>query len=249
MDNFEVNLGGRSIPRLMIGTSPFMGAGQFREKADGYRRRFCEHPENMTELFAYFVQKGLRGAHLCLLEPIARAAMDAYEKVGFRFPVLVTLMPDNWDLQWEWIARLDTVAVFLHAHYADQAPRTLIREFIRKTRNLGLIPGVSTHEGGFTIPMLDRMNLDLGAYLVAFNKKGLHVHPDLPSTLRAISSTDKFLVGMKTLGAGALRPAEALPFVLERVHAVTMGLTEKEEIDQAFEALKECRFLKNPPAA
>lgn len=244
MENLEVKLGERTIPRLLIGTSPFMGAGQFREKADGYRKRFFEHPENMAELFAYFVQKGFPGAHLCLLEPIVRAALLAYEKVGSRFPVLVTLMPDNWEIQWKWIAKLDTVAVFLHAHYADQAPRTLIREFIQKTRSLGIIPGVSTHEGGFTIPMLEKMKLNLEAYLVAFNKKGIHVHPDLPSTLQAISSTDKFLVGMKALGAGAIKPAEALPFVLERVHAVAVGLTEKEEIDEACEVVKSCKYFK-----
>jgi len=233
----------------MIGTSPFMGAGQFREKADLYRRRFFDHPENITDLMVYFARKGYGGAHVCLLKPIVKATLDAYEKLGFRFPVTVTLMPDNWDIQWEWIGKLDTVIVFLHAHYADQAPRSLLREFSKKVRSLGIIPGVSTHQGGMTIPLLDKMGLNLGAYLVAFNKLGIHVHPSLEATLNAIRRTNKFLVGMKALAAGALKPSDALPFVMEKVHAVTLGLTEKEEVDEAYKALSLCKNLKSfePP--
>lgn len=40
------------LPHLMLGTSPFIGAGQFGSRSSEYRKRFFDNPDNMTELLS-----------------------------------------------------------------------------------------------------------------------------------------------------------------------------------------------------
>lgn len=67
----------------MMGTSPFIGAGQFGSKALEYRRLFFEQPENMTKLFVKSAELGVKAVQLVGYEPLVSALQKA---VQLRFP-------------------------------------------------------------------------------------------------------------------------------------------------------------------
>lgn len=50
MFNGEINLKNRKIPRLLLGTSPFIGAGQFGAKASYYYSTLYKKPHNMYKI-------------------------------------------------------------------------------------------------------------------------------------------------------------------------------------------------------
>lgn len=230
MKTFKI--GNRELPGLLIGSSPFCGSRQFNEKAPVYFERFYNNPSNITDLLIHICRKGYMGAHLIPLAPIAGAALKAYEILGKTFPVIQTLMADNEEEQWRWIRRLDTAAVFLHAFETDKLDMDYLKRFSYKCRQNNVIPAVSTHNGGVVIPRIDIEKQDIAAYLVPFNKTGAHVHPSLPDTLKAITETNKTVVGMKILSCGSLPPEEAFPFALPVVDGITVGMVNKEEIDE-----------------
>ena len=79
-----------NLPRLMLGTSPFIGAGQFGSKALEYRRLFFEKPENMTRLFVHSAKLGVKAVQLVGYQPLVAALRKAQEITGDFF-VAVTI--------------------------------------------------------------------------------------------------------------------------------------------------------------
>lgn len=230
MKTFKIE--NRELPGMLIGSSPFCGSRQFNEKAPVYFEKFYNNPPNITDLLIHIAKKGYMGAHLIPHAPIAEAGLEAYRILGRTFPVIHTLMAENEEEQWKWINRMDTAAVFLHAFETDKLDIEYLKRFSYKCRQNNVIPAVSTHNGGITIPRIDSEDLDIAAYLVPFNKTGAHVHPSLQETLKAITETKKTVVGMKILSCGELTPGEAFPFALPRVDGITVGMVLKEEIDE-----------------
>lgn len=226
-------LEGREMPALLLGSSPFCGSRQFGEKAAVYYRRFFENPANITELLVHICRKGYRGAHLIPFAPVAGAALEAYRVLGYSFPIIFTLMAGEEEEQWKWINSVDTVGVFLHAFEADLRDVEMLKRFSHRCRESNVVPGISTHRGGETVPWVDsREDLDIQAFLVPFNKTGAHVYPSLDSTLQAVENTKKTVIGMKVLACGNLPPRDAFPFAFPKVNAVAVGMTAKEEIDE-----------------
>ncbi|MFX1263703.1 MAG: hypothetical protein ACFFAZ_16760, partial [Promethearchaeota archaeon] len=70
----EVTFGSTTLPRVLCGTSPFMGAGQFGLAGREWHRRFFNHPERMSEMFEHFCRLGYPGAHVTGYPTIVEAA-------------------------------------------------------------------------------------------------------------------------------------------------------------------------------
>ncbi|MFX1564005.1 MAG: hypothetical protein ACFFDP_11940, partial [Promethearchaeota archaeon] len=70
----EVKYGSASLPPLLCGSSPFMGAGQFGSNGHTWYQRFYHHPKRMAEIFEYFCELGFPGVHLVAVPSILEAA-------------------------------------------------------------------------------------------------------------------------------------------------------------------------------
>lgn len=197
----------------------------------------------MTELIVYFCKKGYRIAHLISFPQMIWAATESYKRLGYSFPLIFTIMPGDMNMQWTLMKKVDTVAVFLHGDETDKLNKDTLKRFSEKCRKNNVIPAVSTHNGGITIPWIDEQNLDISAYFVAFNKTGAHVYPSLEETLKAIKETDKTVIGMKVLSCGELTPREAFPFSLPMVDALAVGMVTKREIDEDCSIFEEYQHL------
>ncbi|MCD4783393.1 MAG: hypothetical protein K8T10_06140 [Candidatus Eremiobacteraeota bacterium] len=234
---------GKELSSLIIGSSPFCGSLQFKEKAPVYFKKFFEQPKNITELLVHFSKKGYNCAHLIPFPPMIWAAKESYKRLGYSFPLIFTIMPGDMDMQWNLMKKLDTVVVSLHGDETDKLNKDTIKRFSESCRKNNVIPALSTHNGGITIPWVDEQGFDISAYLVPFNKTGAHVYPSLEETLKAIKQTDKTVIGMKVLSCGDLSPREAFPFSLPMVDALTVGMVTKGEIDEDCRIFEEYHHL------
>ncbi|GFO97524.1 hypothetical protein ig2599ANME_1728 [groundwater metagenome] len=69
------------LPGLMLGTSPFIGAGQFGSKSLDYRRQFFDYPDNMTRLFVHSAKLEVKNVQLIGYQPLVEALIKA-EKIS-----------------------------------------------------------------------------------------------------------------------------------------------------------------------
>jgi hypothetical protein len=67
------------------------------------------------------------------------------------------------------------------------------------------------------------------------------MEPSYDSTLIAVEEArknGKFIFGMKTLAGGRVNPYKGFPFALNYCHAIVVGFTALEQIDEACHLVK-----------
>jgi len=224
------------IPRLMLGTSPFLGAGQFGYRALEYRKRFYENPENMSELIAETANFGILCVQALGDERIAKAIVNARERTGKDIEVVGTVGMQDFDQELEIMKSLDAKIILTHAFITDRLD-DYFSICIDEISNIG-IAGIVTHNPGITIPEL--ANYDKVKIVMApINKVGKYMLPSAEKTLEAIKNTDKIVLGKKTLAAGLLDPKEAIEYVSKFVYGVAIGITSSQELKETFGIAKE----------
>ena len=224
------------IPRLMLGTSPFLGAGQFGHRAMEYRKRFYENPENITELIAEAADFGIPYVQALGDERIAKAIDDAREQTGKDIQVVGSVGMYDFDQELEIMKSLNAKVILTHAFITDRLDGYFgkcIDEISNTT-----IAGAVTHNPGVTIPELASYD-KVKVVMAPINKMGKYMLPSARETLEAIESTDKIVLGKKTLAAGSLGPKDALEYVSNFVYGVAIGITSSQELRETFGIAKQ----------
>jgi len=221
------------LPKLMLGTSPFIGAGQFGSKSLDYRRRFFENPDNMTRLFLHSASLGVRAVQLVGYRPLVEALMKAQELAGDFF-VAVTIPRGDFATNLDLISPLEPEFVSVHAQFCDQNDSRL-NEWIDLIRDAGAKPAASTHSPGTTIPLLD--DLDFEAYLAPVNTVGYGMEPDIESTLKALERTKKAVIAIKPLAAGKVSPERSVfEYIYRHADSIAVGTTSEKEMEETYSA-------------
>lgn len=223
------------IPRLMLGTSPFLGSGQFGYRAIGYRKRFYENPDNMTELIAETANFGILCVQALGDKRIAKAIVNARECTRKDVEAVGTVGMQDFEQELEIMKSLDAKIILTHAFITDRL-NDYFHKCIDEISNIA-IAGIVTHNPGITIPEL--ANYDKVKIVMApINKTGKFMLPSVEKTLEAIKNTDKIVIGKKTLAAGLLEPKEALEYVSKFVYGVAIGITSSQELNETFSIAK-----------
>ena len=224
-----VELEREKIPVVTIGTSPFIGAGQFGPNAILWRRKFLENLPEMSELMDFAYEHGARGTEIIPIGKIPEAAITIAEKYSDFF----ILGSTGWDeLRIELLAKLKTKIIFIHGSISDRRNKSFLETTLNKIRRLGIIPGIATHEPLITIPFILEEKLDCPAILLPFNSRG-YIMGDKEKLEHLINETGEkiFYIGMKTLAAGKISPEEAYSYIKNHnISAVTIGLVSKDQI-------------------
>jgi len=224
------------IPRLMLGTSPFLGAGQFGYRAVEYRKRFYENPENMTELIAEAANFGIPYVQALGDERIAKAVANARRLTGEDIQVIGSVGMHYFDQELELMRSLDAKIILTHAFITDRLD-DYFGECIDEISNVA-IAGVVTHNPGITIPELAEYD-KVKIVMTPINKMGKYMLPSPKKTLEAIKNTDKIVLGKKTLAAGLLDPKDTLEYVSRFAYGVAIGVTSLQELKETFSIAKE----------
>jgi hypothetical protein len=222
------------IPQMMLGTSPFIGAGQFGARSLEYRRAFYDQPENMKRLFLTSARLGIKAVQLIAYQPLIKALQDA-ERVTGRFFKVVTIV-ENFREYLERVSVLEPEYVAPHAIFCDGLdPR--LDEWIDDIREIGAKPAACTHNPGITIPRLGDSGFE--AYLAPLNPAGYMMRPDFDSVIRAVTETDRLVIAIKPLAAGKLTPdASLFRFIYEYADSMAVGMTSEREIGEICSIFK-----------
>jgi hypothetical protein len=225
------------LPKLMLGTSPFIGAGQFDSKSLDYRRQFFDNPDNMTRLFVQSASLGVKAVQLVGYQPLVAALMKA-EKISGNFFVAVTIPRGDFATNLDLVSPLEPEFVSVHAQFCDENDSRL-SEWIDMIRNSGANPAASTHSPGSTIPVLDEMGFE--AYLAPLNTVGYGMEPDIESTLKALERTRKKVIAIKPLAAGKVSPERSVfEYIYRYADSIAVGITSENEMEETYSAALAC---------
>jgi hypothetical protein len=224
------------LPAISLGTSPFLGAGQFGSRAKDYYRRFYLQPINMTNLIIKAVELGIEAVQIVAYERIVQAFRKAQEMISRSLYSTVVIGLEDWRRELKEVVPLNPAVVFIHARLSDSGNFSLVREICQEIRGAGLIPGCATHIPERTIPSLDKEGLDIKAYLVPINSLGLFMGPTPRKVLEVIEETDKVIMAKKVLAAGNLKPEEGLAYLsgIDCIKGLAIGIASEREAEETF---------------
>ncbi|MHA2313029.1 MAG: hypothetical protein ACXADF_16190 [Candidatus Thorarchaeota archaeon] len=237
----EVTFGSTSLPRILCGTSPFMGAGQFGLAGQEWHRRFFNHPERMSEMFEHFCRLGYPGAHVTGYSTIVEAARLTKETRDLK--VAVSLLPENWEDNLKEVLVLDPEVVFVHGAMTDRfLDKRLddLKACFDAIRNANSFPGLATHDTCHTLRVIQSEENPLQdesfGLLLPINRTGYSVGGTTTEMEELLGKLDSRhpVMGMKVLAAGKIPPQEALDYAfgIPNVRVVTVGVSEKWQAAQ-----------------
>lgn len=231
-----ISVGGIELPAVSLGTSPFIGAGQFGSRASGYRRLFYENPANMVKLMAYAAELGVPCMQLLAVDRILDAFQEAKTQSGIDLASTLTIGFGERDWELKQAAEIGPRVVFLHAVVTDRLDLKAIEIWLKDVRNLGLVPGCVTHTPARVLPVLIQSGLDIGAYMVPFNRDGIFMDCRPDGLVKILDSVEQPVIAKKTLAAGSISPSVGLPFVAQysQIDGLALGLASREEMEESF---------------
>jgi hypothetical protein len=242
----EVLVEGRSFSRVILGHNPFLGYSYYSQaRAQGYERRFADQ-ERISEVIRAALDAGARGMMLSFDHPrqelIVNALSQACEATGVHIPTFAILSP-GFQQQAGLLKRANSRVGLLHGQVTDKLYRPETQDFapefadhMARMRDLGLVPGASTHNAGETVPAM--AGHDVAVVNTPVNMLGWHMRPSRESALAAIAATDRIVVGMKPLAMARIPPEEGMTYTLGRpeVDLVVVGIATPEEARETFGA-------------
>jgi hypothetical protein len=227
---------GIEVPRVMLGTSPFLGAGQFGPRARKYYRHFYLNPANIANLIVEAAEFDITWVQAIARAPIAKAIEEARRHTQRQIQIAATVGVEQFEPELELMKNLNAKIILTHARITDGLDSDF-RDCINRISDIA-IAGAVTHNPGITIPELSSYD-EVKIIMAPINLAGWFMNPSASSTLDAIDRTDKIVVGKKTLAAGLLQPREALEYVAQYVYGVAIGVASTGELKETFGIAKE----------
>ena len=225
------------IPRVFFGTSPFFGAGQFKERSTRYYQKFYLTPKNMTSLYYDAINKGLNAIHVPSDPIIIGSIIEAINNSGIDNFVLVTIEGHNLSKELDLCERIKANSIIVHGSFTDRSADNL-KDVLREIKiySKDIPTGVATHSPGDVIPKILQYE-EVDIILAPINIRGSFMEPTVQSTLKAIAKArakGRRVIAMKTLAAGLIEPQDAFHYISEKVDGVAVGITSSTELDQVL---------------
>ncbi|MBN1286212.1 MAG: hypothetical protein JXB47_12510 [Anaerolineae bacterium] len=260
-------VGGKSLPRLVIGTNWFMGFSHATPAKDAYIREHMDR-RAIAEVVEVFFRAGVDAIFWAPgRDHLLDAIHDAQDRTGVaaiiiatpHLPVTPRTPIDGFDPDATGRV-LDAAAAggaaFCLPHQAttdatvDRCTRTLRKmdQVCRMIRERGMIPGLSTHMPE-AITYADESGLDVETYISIYNALGFLMQLEVDRVARIIHHAHKPVLTIKPMAAGQLRPLQAFTFVWSTLRPQDMaaaGALSPREAEEVIEL--SLRILEKQPA-
>lgn len=225
------------LPPILLGCSPFIGAGQFGAKALQYYRRFYLQPGNMVKLFQRSFDLGVRAVQLLADKPVD-ALIEACDSTRVKpFIIYSTdLTGSKLRKMLDRLSPLEPKVVAVHAEISDILDVEKIMERLSIAKEYGAAPGLATHRPGITIPWVEEAGVPVEVILAPLNMLGYAMEPDSERSLEAIKSCSRKVVAIKPLAAGKLSPSAGFEFVYRYVNSAAVGIASETEMMETYRA-------------
>ncbi len=229
-----VRLGDLEVPRILLGTSPFIGAGQFGARAWLYYARFVGKPEKVAEIIKYSVELGVRGVQVLAYDYIVEAVRRVVAETGEDLFVAGTVMPENPEESLELLSGIGCKIGLVHGALVSRRNIAEVKRQVKMIEEYGMKPGVALHSIPALKPVLEECP-EIEVVMAPVNVKGIFMG-DREESLRILEESDRFVIAKKVLGAGRIEPRTALKYVysLPFVKSVAVGVASKEEARETF---------------
>lgn len=239
---FEVE--GQAFSRLLLGHNPFIGGSYMSQARSRLYRETLNSAAAVERIIVAAIRAGARGMMMGVTSEqdqyIMKALQDAVAKTGVEIPTFVIVPIDIAPLV-KSLRAVNCKVCLLHGQVTDalyvKAQNTMKPEFAdyaKCCRDLGFLPGMSTHNAGETIPAAEPF--DIAVINTPINKLAWRMCPCEEQVLGAIRQTRKKVVGMKPLAMGRLAPQEGMDYVcrLPDLDGIVVGIGHEYEIDETF---------------
>jgi hypothetical protein len=232
---FDVD--GVKFPRVLLGSSPFIGAGQFGDRAYRYYRDFYEKPENITQIVAECIVNGCNAVHVIAYPVVVRAVGRAIEETGVECFVFGTVGIRDVRREVEDLLGIGARCVVTHAAMTDWNLARACRVLdIILSMDSSLITGVATH---YPLAIYrSALNYDnIRIVLLPLNKIGEFMNArveDVLEAVRVLRNGGINVIAMKSLAAGLLNPFEAFEFLSRYVDGVAVGMVNSREVRETL---------------
>ncbi len=236
---FEVN--GAVFPRVMMGTSPFTGAGYFLDKAYAYQQQFLQQPQNMTRLMVEAIQNGCNAFQILAHPPILQALEMAIERTATEVFLCATVGFTDVRTELDELKLFTPQSILTDAAFTDKNLIGIGRflSAIREKAPKALI-GISTNTPGTVLDRAAEIDA-IQVIMTPVNRNGSFMRPSQEEAMTGMNRARKMgktLIGMQVLAAGELRPEEAFPYVKDKVDAIAVGLTSTIEITETLRSAR-----------
>ena len=234
----------RTFTRLILGHNPFLGYSYISAaRSQEYAERFATF-EPVRDIIVAALGVGVRsimlspGGEYCYR--VAQAIESAQEQTGIEMSNIVIIGPGVSGIV-DFLRRVNCQVCLVHGqntdsffHRADRTFRPEFAELLAEIRAAGFVPGMSSHNGGETIPVAEQF--DVAVINTPINKIGWRMCPCVEEVFGAVRGSSKQIIAMKPLAMGRITPEEGLSFVahVEGVTGICVGIATPAEAEETF---------------
>ncbi len=181
----------------MLGTSPFIGAGQFGRRSLDYLSRFYNKPDRIVEIIDACWETGVNAIQL-LPEKYIIDAISMWEKKNGE---IITVISSIFRLRQidDLINRFEHSAMLVHASIVDYHDKDILNRFLSKIRERGLPAGIVSHTPYRTLSWIKNWEIDIDIAMIPINKIGYMMDADIERIGRLIRKIDCKVIAKKFL--------------------------------------------------
>lgn len=248
-------VGGVSVPRLICGSNWFLGYSHTSRAKDRFIKELFGTPAKMARVVEVFASQGCNAFMSMASEFVHEALEEVEQRTGTRMLWVTTPTypepdhPDSWKRAVETAKALGGTFCFPHQCITDalldrvnRCLQPLLIEHLRFVREMGMIPGLSSHTPESVI-CSDACEADVETYIQPYNAAGFLCQVETDWLQRIIQDARKPVMTIKPLAAGRLLPPTGLAFVWNTIRdcdMVTIGTMSVYEAEEVIEISLAC---------
>lgn len=258
----RTQVGGVSLPRLIIGSNWFLGYSHTSLAKDKFIKEY-QDKARIASIMEVFLNAGIdavMGPPSQLMENAIRQAEDRTGKGMIRILTPIFNVNPDGPAEQEPAVMMDQCVTFgatfcmPHQCVTDallDRRAGVIRDldvYTKMIRERGMIPGLSTHMPE-SVVYADRMAADVATYIQIYNSAGFLMQVEADWVMRIIHQAQKPVMTIKPLAAGRLLPVVGLAFVwgtLREQDMVTIGTTTPDEAKEVIELSLDLLYHDQP---
>lgn len=247
----RTEVGGVSLPRLLIGSNWFLGYSHTSHAQDKFITDY-QNRDKISTIIDVFMEYGI-DAVMGPVNPILEDAIKLSEDKAGK-PIIRIYTPwfnitpggpeeNDPEKVLDTCAKWKATFCFPHQGVTDallDRRAGVIRDldlYTNMIRERGMIPGLSTHMPESVI-YADRQNADVASYIQLYNAAGFLMQVEADWVMNVIKRAQKPVMTIKPLAAGRLLPVVGLSFVwstIRPIDMVTIGTTTPAEARECIE--------------
>ena len=244
----RVEVGGISLPRIIIGTNWFLGYSHTSAAKSRFIREY-QNRDRIADVLEVFLRYDIDAVMAPPSDLMTEAIEEAQQRTGKQIIAIYTPGADSDGEKTgltkgiEWSAEHGGTFCFPHQSFTDpRVDRRMhsivdMEPWLKMIREHGMIPGLSTHMPE-TIVYADRCNLDVETYIQAYNALGFYCPVETDWIAHIIQQAKKPVMIIKPLAAGRLLPPTGLAFVWSTIREqdmVVIGTLTPYEAEEDIE--------------